>query len=70
MFYIQVGMKNKKYFLAIFSRFITIFLGTRGSRDCDVGEGGEWDEDWRLIWTGMFRFAGRGEGRTRGMVSV
>lgn len=27
MFYIQVGMKNKKYFLAIFSRFITIFLG-------------------------------------------
>jgi hypothetical protein len=26
MSYIQVGMKNKKYFLAIF-RFITIFLG-------------------------------------------
>ena len=39
--YIQVGMKNKKYFLAIF-RFITIFfsLGTRGRRD-----GVKWGEE-------------------------
>lgn len=70
MFYIQVGMKNKKYFLAIFSRFITIFFGTRGSRDCDA-EGGEKAEGRGTGFgsevdsrTGMFRFS-REKGGTK-----
>lgn len=38
MSYIQVGMKNKKYFLAIFP-FITIFLGHMEERIVMFGRG-------------------------------
>lgn len=63
MFYIQVGMKNKKYFLAIFSCFITIFLGCVEVGIVRGREGEERGSARRLIRTGMFQFS-RERGRT------
>jgi len=69
MSYIQVGMKNKKYFLAIFL-FITIFFGIHGRRD-DVmfGRGGEFKgRGERLIRTReCFNFEDTGKGLRKAM---